>query len=290
MVAVATERPSSLPRVTPRQLRLRRLPLYVGLVIISVLWLAPIGSQVNTAFKSQAETYATPAWQLPHRPTFDNFDRAWAKIEPQFINTFIITIPSTLLSVGIGALAAYSISRLKFVGSNLLYLAIVGSFVIPFGSIVPTLVNMLDQFGLYDTFAGIILTHTAHGQMIMVFMLARFFKGIPDEVVDAARVDGCSALGVLWNIVLPLSTPALAAGVILQFAWIWNDFFKALIIVPTTAFAPVTVALQGFTGQYATEVGYRSAASLIAALPSLIVFVIFQRFFVRGITSGALKG
>ncbi len=290
MVAVATERLSSRPRVAPHPLRLRRIVLYLGLIVICLLWLAPLGSQIITAFKSQAESYATQAWQLPSRPTLENFDRAWTKIEPQFVNTFIITIPSTLLSVGIGALAAYSISRLRFVGSELLYLAIVGSYVIPFGSIVPTLVTMLDQLGLYDTFAGIILTHTAHGQMIMVFILARFFKSIPDEVVDAARVDGCSALGVLWNIILPLSTPALAAGVILQFAWIWNDFFKALIIVPTTASAPVTVALQGFTGQYATEIGYRSAASLIAALPSLFVFVVFQRYFIRGITSGALKG
>lgn len=264
--------------------------LYLGLVVISVLWLAPIGSQIITAFKSQSESYATAAWQLPSHPTLENFDRAWAKIEPQFINTFIITIPSTLLSVGIGAMAAYSISRLRFAGHEWLYLLIVGSYVIPFATIVPTLVNMLDQLGLYDTFGGIILTHTAHGQMIMVFILARFFKGIPDEVVDAARVDGCSVLGVLWHIILPLSVAALAAGVILQFAWIWNDFFKALIIVPTTASAPVTVALQGFTGQYATEIGYRSAASLIAAIPSLVVFVAFQRYFIRGITSGALKG
>jgi ABC-type glycerol-3-phosphate transport system permease component len=290
MVAVATQRLSALPRAVRRPLRPRRFILYLGLVVISVLWLAPIGSQVITAFKSQAEGFATQAWQLPARPTLENFDRAWTKIQPQFINTFIITIPSTLLSVGIGALAAYSISRLRFVGSELLYLAIVGSFVIPFASIVPTLVNMLDQLGLYDTFAGIILIHTAHGQMLMVFLLARFFKSIPDEIVDAARVDGCSALGMLWRIIVPLSTPALAAGVILQFTWIWNDFFKALIIVPTTASAPVTVALQGFTGQYATEIGYRSAASLVAALPSLVVFVLFQRFFIRGITSGALKG
>src|SRR5205823_12767395 len=99
---------------------------------------------------------------------------------------------------------------------------------------------------------------------------------IPDEIVDAARVDGCSALGILWRVIAPLSLPALAAGVILQFTWIWNDFFKALIIVPTSASAPVTVALQGFTGQYATEIGYRSAASLIAALPSLIVFIAFR--------------
>jgi ABC-type glycerol-3-phosphate transport system permease component len=290
MVAVAREQPSLRVRATPRSVRPRRLLVYLGLVIVSVLWLAPIGSQIITAFKSQSESYATAAWQLPAHPTLENFDRAWAKIQPQFINTFIITIPSTLLSVGIGALAAYSISRLRFAGHEWLYLAIVGSYVIPFATIVPTLVNMLDQLRIYDTFGGIILTHTAHGQMIMVFILARFFKGIPDEVVDAARVDGCSVLGVLWHIILPLSAPALAAGVILQFAWIWNDFFKALIIVPTTASAPVTVALQGFTGQYATEIGYRSAASLIAALPSLLVFVAFQRYFIRGITSGALKG
>jgi ABC-type glycerol-3-phosphate transport system permease component len=290
MVAVARERPSLRLGVRLRSARLRRLMLYLGLVIISLLWLAPIGSQIITAFKSQSESYATAAWQLPSHPTLDNFDRAWAKIEPQFVNTFIITIPSTLLSVGIGALAAYAISRLRFAGHEWLYLAIVGSYVIPFATIVPTLVNMLDQVGLYDTFGGIILTHTAHGQMIMVFILARFFKGIPDEVVDAARVDGCSVLGVLWRIILPLSSAALAAAVILQFAWIWNDFFKALIIVPTTASAPVTVALQGFTGQYATEIGYRSAASLIAAIPSLLVFIAFQRYFIRGITSGALKG
>lgn len=290
MVAVARVQPSLLVHIRPRWFHLRRLLVYACLVVISVLWLAPIGSQISTAFKSRSEGYTTAAWQLPSHPTLENFDRAWTKIEPQFINTFIITIPSTLLSVGIGALAAYSISRLRFPGHEWLYLAIVGSYVIPFATIVPTLVNMLDQLRLYDTFAGIVLTHTAHGQMIMVFILARFFKGIPDEVVDAARVDGCSTLGVFWRIILPLSAPALAAGVILQFAWIWNDFFKALIIVPTAASAPVTVALQGFTGQYATEIGYRSAASLIAALPSLAVFSGFQRYFIRGITSGALKG
>jgi ABC-type glycerol-3-phosphate transport system permease component len=290
VVAVASRRASAFNRLALRPLRVRRLVLYLGLVVVSFAWLAPIGSQIITAFKSQAETYSTQAWQLPAQPTLDNFIRAWAKIEPQFFNTFIITIPSTLLSVAIGALAAYSIARLRFFGSELLYLLIVGSLVIPFASVVPTLVNMLDQLRLYDTFGGIILTHTAYGQMVVVFLLVRFFRGIPDEIVDAARVDGCSTMRVFWNIVLPLSTPALAAGVILQFAWIWNDFFKALIIVPTAAAAPVTVALQGFTGQYATEVGYRSAASLIAALPSLMVFLLFQRFFIRGITSGALKG
>src|SRR5438128_12642078 len=129
MVAVAAQRLSAFPRAARRRLRLRRLTLYLGLMVISLLWLAPIGSQVITAFKSQAEGYATQAWQLPSRPTLDNFERAWTKIEPQFINTFIITIPSALLSVGIGALAAFAISRLRFVGSELLYLAIVGSFV-----------------------------------------------------------------------------------------------------------------------------------------------------------------
>src|SRR5437762_12430061 len=119
MVALAQRR-ATRPRTDPRRLRLSRIPLYAGLIVISVLWLAPIGSQVITAFKSQAEGFATQAWQLPTRPTLENFDRAWTKIQPQFITTFIITIPSTLLSVSIGALAAYSISRLRFVGSELL--------------------------------------------------------------------------------------------------------------------------------------------------------------------------
>jgi glucose/mannose transport system permease protein len=109
MSAIVTERVSALPRAARRLPRLRRVMLYLSLVVISILWLAPIGSQVVTAFKSQAEGFATQAWQLPAHPTLDNFERAWTKIQPQFINTFIITIPSTLLSVAIGALAAYSI-------------------------------------------------------------------------------------------------------------------------------------------------------------------------------------
>jgi len=235
----------------------------------------------------QAEGFATQACSC-RLDRLENFDRAWTKIQPQFINTFIITIPSTLLSVGIGALAAYSISRLRFVGSELLYLAssAVSSSHSPAR---PTLVNMLDQLRLYDTFCR---DHPcSHGswQMLMVFLPARFFQEHP------RRNRGCRArgrllgAGLLWRIIAPLSTPALAAGVILQFTWIWNDFFKAPIIVPTSASAPVTVALQGFTGQYATEIGYRSAASLIAALPSLVVSS-FSAVLHSRITSGALKG
>jgi ABC-type glycerol-3-phosphate transport system permease component len=271
-------------------LRPTRAVLYVVLVCFCIAWLAPFGSEIITAFKTQSETYSSLAWQFPSTPTLENFVRAWDKVHPQFWNTFIITIPSTVLSVLIGALAAYSIARLRFPGSDTLYLIIVGSLVVPFGSIIPTLVNLLDRLGLYDTLVGIIVTHTAHGQMIMVFLLTRFFRTIPDEIVDAARVDGCSVVGVFWNVVAPLSAPALAAAVILQFTWIWNDFFKALIIVPSTAQAPITVALQSFSGQYTTELGYRSAAALIAAIPSLVVFIAFQPFFIRGITSGALKG
>lgn len=267
-----------------------RAPLYVALVIMSVVWLLPLISVIFTSLKPEGEIYATTAWTLPRAPTLANFLDAWQTVAGNFVNTVLITVPSSLLSVAIGSLGAYAIARLRLPASQLIYLLIVASITIPFASIIPSLVRLLDNMGLLNTIPGIILVHTAHGQVIVIFLLARFFATIHEDILDAARVDGCSVLGIYWRIVLPLSGAALAATFILQFTWIWNDYFKALVIVPQKANAPITVGMTLLAGQYAGKWHIRSAAAIIATLPTVAIFLGFQRFFIRGVTVGAVKG
>jgi len=267
-----------------------RTLLYIALITISAVWLLPLISVVFTSLKPEGEIYATTAWTLPRMPTLANFLEAWQTVSGNFINTVLITVPSSLLSVAIGSLGAYAIARLRLPASQLLYFLIVASITIPFASVIPSLVRLLDSIGLLNTIPGIVLVHTAHGQVIVIFLLARFFATIHEDILDAARVDGCSTLGIYWRIVLPLSGAALAATFILQFTWIWNDYFKALVIVPQKANAPITVGMTLLAGQYAGKWHIRSAAAIIATLPTVAIFLGFQRFFIRGVTVGAVKG
>jgi len=257
---------------------------------MAVLWLLPLVSVGLTSLKPEGEIYATTAWTLPRAPTLRNFADSWQTVGGNFLNTVLITVPSAVLSVAIGSLAAYAIARLRFPGSQLIYLLIVASITIPFASIIPSLVRLLDTMRLLNTIPGIVLVHTAHGQVIVVFLLTRFFATIHEDILDAARVDGCSTLGIFWRIILPLSTAALAATFILQFTWIWNDYFKALVIVPQKTHAPITVGMTLLAGQYAGKWHLRSAAAIIATLPTVAIFLGFQRFFIEGVTVGAVKG
>jgi ABC-type glycerol-3-phosphate transport system permease component len=267
-----------------------RLLLYVGLTLMAAFWLLPLVSVILTSLKPEGEIYSSTAWTLPQAPTLHNFVETWQAISINFINTVLITVPSALLSVAIGSLAAFAIARLRPPGSQLIYLLIVASITIPFASIIPSLVRLLDGMGLINSIPGIILVHTAHGQVIVIFLLTRFFVTIHEDIVDAARVDGCSMVGIYWRIILPLSGAALAATFILQFTWIWNDYFKALVIVPQKTHAPITVGMTLLAGQYAGKWHIRSAAAIIATLPTIAVFLGFQRFFIRGVTVGAVKG
>jgi ABC-type glycerol-3-phosphate transport system permease component len=284
--------PNRLNLTWLQQLRKRpaRSLLYVGLVVLAVFWLLPLVSVILTALKSEGEMYATTAWTLPHSPTLGNFLDAWQTVSRNFLNTILITVPSALLSVAIGSLSAYAIARLRPPGGQLIYLLIVASITIPFASIIPSLVRLMDNLHLLSTIPGLILVHTAHGQVIVIFLLTRFFVTIHEDIVDAARVDGCSLLGIYWRIILPLSSAALAATFILQFTWIWNDYFKALVIVPEQVNAPITVGMTLLAGQYAGKWHIRSAAAIIATLPTILIFLGFQRFFIRGVMVGAVKG
>lgn len=291
MSAVLRRCPRSVQTISVRRrLSGSRFVLYVTLAAVCGMWMLPLFSVFVTSLKSQKEMFTTPLWVLPRVPMLENFADALGLIGRGMINSVIITVLSTLFVVGFGSLCAYPLGRLRFPGRDLVYLIIVGSLTVPYASILPTLVHFLDQVHLLGTFPGIIITHVAHGQPIVVFLLARFFASIPEDIMEAARIDGASPLVMFWRIVLPLTRPALAATFIIAFTWIWSDYFKALTIVPQTALSPVTVSLAALTGQYTGQHHLRSAAALIAMAPSVLVFLGFQRFFIQGLTVGAVKG
>jgi multiple sugar transport system permease protein len=281
---------SSAPFATRVPLSGRRFVLYVFLAALTCFWLFPLLTVVLTSLKTQGEMFTTPMWQPPAALQFKNFADAWALIKIGMRNSVIITVLSTFFAVVIGALSAYPLGRLRFPGRDWIYLLILGSFTIPYASMLPTLVHLLDRLELLGTLPGLILVHVAHGQPFVIFMLARFFAGIPEEILEAAIIDGASPWTIFWRIMLPLTRPALAAVSIVAFTWIWSDYFKALTIVPQNALTPVTVSLAALTGQYTGQHHLRSAAALIAMAPSILVFLSFHRSFIEGLTVGAVKG
>ena len=273
-----------------KPVKIYRIVLYIILGCITILWLFPFYSVIVTSFKTQFEMFTSPVWKLPASLQFKNYIDAWGLIKIGMRNSALISIPSTFFVVLFGALAAYPLGRLRFPGRDWIYLIILGSFTIPYASMMPTLIQLLDKMHLLGTIPGIILVHVAHGQPFVIFLLARFFAGIPSEILDAAIIDGASSWKIFWRIMLPLTRPALAAVAIIAFTWIWSDYFKALTIIPQNTLSPVTVTLAALTGQYSGQHNLRSAAALIAMVPTVLVFLGFHRNFIEGLTVGAVKG
>jgi ABC-type glycerol-3-phosphate transport system permease component len=282
--------PASRPANGRKPVKVSRVVLYIILGCVTALWLFPFYSVIVTSLKTQAEMLTSPLWKLPASPQFKNLVDAWGLIKIGMRNSVLITVPSAFFVVLIGALAAYPLGKLRFPGRDWIYLIILGSFTIPYASMMPTLIQLLDKIHLLGTIPGIILVHVAQGQPFVIFLLARFFAGIPGEILEAAIIDGASPWKIFWSIMLPLTRPALAAVAIIAFTWIWSDYFKALTIVPENALSPVTVTLAALTGQYTGQHHLRSAAALIAMAPTVIVFLAFYRNFIEGLTAGAVKG
>jgi len=267
---------------------LQRIILYLLLVVICVLWLVPVFGIIIASFKSMSEIWTDP-WSFPKQITLRYFVDAWKALSPFFINSVIITIPATLLSVFIASLAAYSLARLKFVASNLIFLLLVSGLIIPGQAAMVPLYHLIDKMKMVNTYRGLILIHIAWGQPICVFILARFFATIPSELQDAASIDGCSVIGIYWRIIMPLAKSSLAVILIFQFTWIWNDFLWGLIFANTISHGPINIGLSRIKGEYLAVWNVQSAGALLAIIPTLIVFLLFQKHFVRGIMTGAIK-
>jgi len=278
------------------KLRPARLLLYIVLIAFALYYLMPVYVLVVTSFKSFAEVNLYRMWNPPRTFSLESFRRAlfggmgYQGLAPNILNSVIMVVPATIISAALGSLNGYIFARWQFRGANILFtLALFGMF-IPYQSVLIPLVQTLKSIGLYGTIPGLILTHVIYGIPITTLIFRNYYATVPKELVEAARIDGAGLLGVYRRIMLPLSLPGFAVVLIWQFTSIWNDFLFAVTIAQNPAVQPVTVALNNLAGSFIVEWNVQMAGALLAALPTLLVYIFLGRYFMRGLLAGSLKG
>ena len=264
---------------------------YLILIIVAVFCIIPFFWVFSTALKSPLEITSTPLG-LPQTPTFENFVQAWVKgrMGKYFLNSIIVSVPIVIFTVSLSSLAGYAFARHSFAGRNVIFYIFLIGLTLPFQSIMIPLYYTLVEFQILGTYWAMIIPQTALGLSFGVFIMRAFFQGMPAELEDAARVDGCNEFGVFWRVILPLASPGMVTLGIFSFLGAWNAFLLPLIFMQRDDLRPLSVGLMMFNSRYVRDFGMTMAGATIACLPILIIYVIFQRQFIRGLTAGALKG
>lgn len=264
--------------------------LYVLLVLISALMLVPFIWMLSASFKLNKDVFTFPIEWIPSNPRPQNYVDIWTKIPLlTFIkNTAFLTVVVTFLQVLTSSFAAYAFAKLKFKGKNLLFLGYIATIAVPWQAYMVPQFMMMRSWHLNNTHLAIIFLQafSAFG----VFLMKQFYEGVPNELCEAARIDGLSEYGIYARIMLPLSLPAVSTLIIFTFVSTWNDFLGPLIYLTRNELKTIQIGLRMFISQYSAEYGLIMAASVIALIPVLIVFLSLQKYFVQGIASTGLKG
>ncbi len=266
--------------------------IFTVLCVLAVLFLLPTVGVLLSSIKTTREISMGELWSLPASLYLGNFAEVLGSpaVHQYFLNTLLVTVPATAVSITLGALAGYVFAKLPFRGSNALFLVIVAGMFFPPQVILVPLFRLFNGMGLIDTLWPVIIVHSALGIPICVLMMRNFFATVPNALREAAIMEGASEWQVLTRVVLPLSLPALAVLATLQFTWIWNDFLWPLIFTQSDDKRTIMIGIVNLKGQYSVAWGVQGALSLAASLPTLLVFLFFQRFFIKGMTMGAVKG
>jgi alpha-glucoside transport system permease protein len=270
-----------------------RSPIHIVLGLIGLVWLLPSVGLLITSFRPSSDMRATGWWTIITDPTFTlaNYQRVLEGegIGAAFLNSVYITIPSTLIPLVIASLAAFALAWIRFPFRDTTFLIIIGLMMVPVQIGFIPLVQGLRPTGLLTNFGAIWLTHAAYALPFGIFLLRNFFITLPKDLIEAARIDGASNLGIFRTIVVPLSVPAIASYGIFQFLWVWNDLLMALVYVQSNAAQPMPVKITQLLGTYASEWSLLAAASFLVMVVPLIVFFSLQRFFVQGLLAGSVK-
>ncbi len=280
------------PKPTPTSWghRLRRLVVvYVPLLILVAFFLMPLYVVLITGFKPNSEATPQSMWTPPTTLDVSAFVAAFNTLAPNLLNSALLVIPGSILSAALGSVNGFVLSRWHFRGANLIFVLILFGMFIPYQAILIPLVQVMQTMGLYGSIAGLILVHIIYGIPITTLTFRSYYMQIPYELVEAARIDGGSMWDVYRRIFLPLSAPGFVVVLIWQFTAIWNDFLFAVILTRSQSW-PVTVALNNISGSQIVQWNVQMAAAMLAALPTVVVYLLLGRYFLRGMMAGALKG
>jgi alpha-glucoside transport system permease protein len=273
-----------------------RTALHAVLVIVCLIWLLPTVSLFVSSLRPANEVLTTGWWnafRLPFEFTLDNYREVLTEnnMAQSFLNSLLVTIPATVIPILVAAYAAYAFAWMDFPGRNALFIVVVGLLVIPLQSALIPVLQLSTNIGVTGSFPAVWLAHTGFGLPFAIFLLRNFFGALPREMFESAYLDGASPTTAFFRLVLPLSVPAIASLVIFQFMFVWNDLLVALILVGGTAdVAPMTVTIANLVNSLGQGYHLLTAAAFISMRLPLIVFFSLQRYFVRGILGGSVKG
>jgi len=270
--------------------RLSRAPIYLALVAFSVFYLLPFYVMIITGLKPYEDLNVTRMWELPRGIHLEGLAEGWRWVAPNFRNSAMITIPAALLSSVLGSMNGYIFAKWRFPRSNLIFILFLVGMFLPYQGILIPLVRTLQLFHLYGSPIGLILVHCIFGIPIAALLFRGYYVGIPNELVDAAKIDGCGFFGIYRRILLPISMPAFGVVLLWQFTSIWNDYLIGLVVLSSPRLAPINVAVQNIAGSWSVEWNVQMSAALIAAAPTIVVYLALGKLFMRGLLAGALKG
>lgn len=270
------------------KLRIGKNWLYIPLIFMAIFYLLPMYVMLATGFKSFAEVDLKTMWVLPQGIHFDNYIEAFNHLSPSLKNSFMMVIPATLISSMLGSLNGFILAKWKFRGADFIFPFILFGMFIPYQSIIIPLVQFMSTIKVTGL-PALVMAHIIYGIPITTLTFRNYYASLPQELLEAAKIDGADMLGVYRHILLPISIPSFVVVLIWQFTAAWNDFLFAVILTGNTEW-PVTVALNNMAGSQIIQWNVQMAGSLLAALPTLLVYIFLGRFFLRGLLAGSLKG
>jgi alpha-glucoside transport system permease protein len=292
-----TSRFTRRPRTTEKQVR-AHWTVRAAVVVICFFWIVPAFGTLVTSFRDETAANSTGWWTALNPAnwgsfTLSNYHDAIvnAQLGQAFFNSFAIALPATFIPILIAAFAAYAFTFMRFPGRDVMFLVIVSLLVVPnFVAMVP-LLQLYSSLGLGGTFVSVWLFHIGFGMSLAIYLFRSYMATLPREVIESAKIDGASHYGTFYRLILPMSTPVLASFAIFQFLWVWNDLLVALVFIGPGANAPMTVAVKNnLIGQQGQGWNVVSAGGILIMIVPIIVFLAMQRYFVRGLTAGSVKG
>lgn len=275
-----------------------RLPIYLTVGLVATLWTIPtLGLLINSFRNPQSirgsgwwtvfgEVFDGATWTIANytRVLNDGFGNAFA-------NTIAVSIPSVVIPITIAAFAAYAFAWMRFPGRNLLFIGVVGLMVVPLQMALIPILRVYTNFELNGTFPAVWLAHAGFGLPLAVYLLRNYMGSLPGSIIESAHIDGADHFAIFWRLIVPLSTPVLASFAIFQFLWVWNDYLIALVFLGTAPSVRVlTVELADLAGRGEGALNLLPAAAFVTMIVPMVVFFSLQRFFVRGLTAGGVKG
>ncbi len=292
--------PGAAPAAAPRGITWHRIALWSVLLLFALFFLTPMYVMLTTSLKDMAQIREGNLLSLPTSPNIDAWAKAWSSactgidcggLKPFFMNSLLMVIPAVLVSTALGAVNGYVLSKWRFKGSEVMFALMLFGMFMPLQVVLLPMSQVLGWLGIASSIWGLVLVHILAGLPSTTLFFRNYYVGLPDELIKAAMLDGAGFWRIFWRIVLPLSTPIVVVTLIWQFTNIWNDFLFGVVFSGGDS-KPVTVGLNNLanTSSAVKEYNVDMAAAMIAALPTLAIYILAGKYFVRGLTAGAVKG